>query len=436
MTLCPSLQLFDGAEEFADMLDGLEGPTDAEDKSPDLTRHKVQLLKMNTMRTDDFLCDVTLLVGPDKVPMRAHRIVLAGFSEYFKGMFSAGTVESNRKEISLPFVDAESMQIILDYVYGGKVELDSLNVHKMAIAANFFGSECLVEECCTFLKKSINKENCSTMLQFSDQYNLSALKEAAKTFILDRFEEVAKSNLDFMKLPIPLLVDLVKHPKAVICDNNPAENEKQLFALLWNGVIWLEEAEQNRFLPEMLLAVRLPCVEPDYMSYIEKKVGHVSEATSLIQTARDLAHRTAEPYTKEQIKAVRPWCIGRCKNTATVNLRTSLASLQRERKLFSRMICMKGGTQTLFAVCADKEQVRVGFALKVKPGSKLVMQATYSIQKRGQEERLFTGKIGPQNCSNREISRLCHGYPLQLWRSQVAQDEIDIEATITVNDAT
>ena len=115
-------------------------------------------MSLNNLRQEEFLCDVTLLVGPAKVPMKAHRIILSCFSEYFKGMFSSGTKESSQKEIHLPTIDSESMKVMLDYVYSGKANLTNDNVHRGVINASFFGSELLVDKCSEIIKTSVNKK--------------------------------------------------------------------------------------------------------------------------------------------------------------------------------------------------------------------------------------------------------------------------------------
>ena len=134
--------------------------------------------------------------------MKSHRALLASFSDYFKAMFREGMKESTQKEIQLPCVDVESMKIVLDFLYTGKVAWTKENVHKVALVGNYFGSQHLVDECCKMIEGCLNKQNCVSILQFADKYNLGELREKGKSFVLDNFEEVCKSNLDFVKLNI------------------------------------------------------------------------------------------------------------------------------------------------------------------------------------------------------------------------------------------
>ena len=204
--------------------------------------------------------------------MKAHRALLASFADYFKAMFREGTKESMEREIRLPCVDVECMKIVLDFLYTGKVTWTKKNVHKVALLGNYFGSKHLVHECSKMIESCLNKQNCVNILQFADKYNLEELREKGKSFVLDNFEEVCKSNLDFVKLSVDLLIELAESPKAVICDNNPEENEKQLFKLLWDDIAWMEEGAKREYLPKILEAVHLPCIGEKYINYIETKV--------------------------------------------------------------------------------------------------------------------------------------------------------------------
>ena len=69
------------------------------------------------MRQDDVICDVTLLVGPQKTPIRPHRLVLAATFEYFKVLFALALQESKQDEVHLSFIKPEDMTRLLDFAY-------------------------------------------------------------------------------------------------------------------------------------------------------------------------------------------------------------------------------------------------------------------------------------------------------------------------------
>ena len=204
-------------------------------------------------------------------------------------MIREGTKESMQSEVRMPCMDVECMKNVLDFLYTGKVTWTKENVHKVALVGNYFGSKHLVDECSEMIGNYLNKQNCVSILRFADQYNMEKLREKGKTFVLNNFEDVCKSNLDFVKLSFDLLIELAGSPLAVICDSNPEENEKQLFKLLWDSIAWMEKEVQCDYLLKILNAVHLPCIGEQYLNYIETKVFFDPKAQDLIKKAKDIS---------------------------------------------------------------------------------------------------------------------------------------------------
>ena len=289
---------------------------------------------MQKMREEDVLCDVTLLVGQEKVVKKAHRFLLSVFSEYFKTMFTSGLKESNQHIVHLPCVDAESFQLILDYIYDGEITLTRRNVHKLILLANFFGIENLANDCCCFINRRSAINNCIKMLEFSVKYDLTKLRERTLLYIADNLEEVQANNLDFAHLPPEFVFELVKHPRTTICDD-PAESEKRLFMLLWNRVSSLDESDQREYFPKILKAVHLPVVKRDFLNQIEKKVVHSEEAKDLIEEAKKSV----------DVEETREWYLPRYKSSGPLTLQEHSVALTvngEEYTYYSRCALIKG----------------------------------------------------------------------------------------------
>ena len=235
---------------------------------------------------DDVLCDVTLIVGPEKVPVKAHRIILSTFFLYFRKMFTNEMKESTENVVHLPCVEPDSMNVILNYVYNGMVKPAKENVLEIIVLANYFMCEVLIDQCCNFIRQFTNVHNCARILQFALNYDINQLKESTKLYIIDHIKPVSEVNLEFNELPADLMIDMVQHPAAVICTGNPAENEKQLFALLWRKIASLPEEAQTEYIPKLLKAVHLPVIRDDYLKLIEKKVSHVEGTRDVLEEAR------------------------------------------------------------------------------------------------------------------------------------------------------
>lgn len=83
-------------------------------------RHaRLILTQINKMRCGQHFCDVQLQVGKDI--FKVHRLVLAASSPYFAALFAGGMRESSKDVVRILGVDAEIFQILLDFIYTGKL---------------------------------------------------------------------------------------------------------------------------------------------------------------------------------------------------------------------------------------------------------------------------------------------------------------------------
>ena len=83
---------------------------------------------LSTLWEEEFLTDLTFLVGPDQVPIKVHKVIVVAHFEYFKSMFSGGLKESTSSQVYLLFVGPEDLRLILNYAYSGKANLRKENV--------------------------------------------------------------------------------------------------------------------------------------------------------------------------------------------------------------------------------------------------------------------------------------------------------------------
>ena len=234
----------------------------------------------------------------------------------------------------LPCVDAESFQLILDYIYDGEITLTRRNVHKLILLANFFGIENLANDCCCFINRRSAINNCIKILEFSVKYDLTKLRERTLLYIADNLEEVHVNNLDFAHLPLDFVFELVEHPRTTICDD-PAESEKRLFMLLWNRVSSLDESDQREYFPKILKAVHLPVVQRDFLNQIEKKVEHSEEAKDLIEEAMKIV----------DFEETREWYLPRYRSSGPFTLQEHSVALtvnEKEYTYYSRCALIKG----------------------------------------------------------------------------------------------
>ena len=211
--------------------------------------------------------------------MKVHRVVLAAHFEYFKSVFSVRL----KAEEHLPIVGPEDFRLILKYAYSEELNLSKENMCRMAVMANYFGSKNLTEECCSFIKNFINKQNCFKLVEAAFKLDLNQLKKYSVLFIVDHLPEVNKDDLS--ALPVELLLEIIQHPAAVMVTGDCAESEKQLFHLIWNQVKCFSEEEKTEWIPRLLNSIHLPQTGNSFLFFLLREIGHISEAREIILKA-------------------------------------------------------------------------------------------------------------------------------------------------------
>ncbi|KAG9295231.1 hypothetical protein G9A89_006213 [Geosiphon pyriformis] len=94
--------------------------------------------------------------------LHASRILLAARSEVFDRLLFNGMLETTQNEINFPDMSTSSMEIVLEFLYTGKIEennLSSCNIVNAFDAANYFLLEDLEKILFTFLEKLLDQGN-------------------------------------------------------------------------------------------------------------------------------------------------------------------------------------------------------------------------------------------------------------------------------------
>uniref|UniRef100_A0A8C6LJA1 BTB domain-containing protein n=1 Tax=Nothobranchius furzeri TaxID=105023 RepID=A0A8C6LJA1_NOTFU len=79
------------------------------------------------------LTDVVLL--PDGISLSCHKVVLSAFSPYFQAMFTCGLKETRGAEVPLRDVSAQSLELLLNFMYCAELPLSNTNIQGVAAAA-------------------------------------------------------------------------------------------------------------------------------------------------------------------------------------------------------------------------------------------------------------------------------------------------------------
>lgn len=151
--------------------------------------------KMNTLRANTQLCDVTLMAGERRI--RAHRVIMAGFSDYFDAMFNGDLAETIQDVIHIRNVDPDALAAIVDYAYTGKLDICVDNVENMLTVACLLQVETVKQQCCKFMKQHLHSTNCLGIRAFAEGHGCEDLFKAADNFTKENFLQVSSQFLTF-----------------------------------------------------------------------------------------------------------------------------------------------------------------------------------------------------------------------------------------------
>ncbi|XP_070610132.1 kelch-like protein 6 [Erythrolamprus reginae] len=209
---------------------------------------------LENLRLENSLTDVTLCVG--SMHFSCHRVVLAAASNYFRAMFCNDLKEKYEEKIVIKGVDAEIMQILLDYTYTSKVLITKENVQKVLEAASLFQFLRMVEACSSFLKEALHPENCVGILRLADAHSLDTLKQQVENYIVQNFTQVMTYD-EVCELPADILNGMLKSDDLCVTE------EAQVFQIVMKWVRY-KIVDRLPLLPYILECVRLPLLDPWY----------------------------------------------------------------------------------------------------------------------------------------------------------------------------
>lgn len=178
------------------------------------------------MYKQEVLCDVELIVGSHHI--KAHKVILAASSPYFRAMFAGNMRESSQTKIELHDMDGQAAQLLIDFVYTHEISLSPQNIFGVLCAANQLSFMQVIEACTKFLKHGMNFNNCVVVRNWAEHLNIGALIEASDTFISNNFLQISGSE-EFNMLPYNAIKAIVANPSL----NITCETEVFEAVLMW-----------------------------------------------------------------------------------------------------------------------------------------------------------------------------------------------------------
>ncbi|XP_077385086.1 kelch repeat and BTB domain-containing protein 12 [Festucalex cinctus] len=244
-------------------------------------KHGLVLLEqLRKMRETEHLTDVVLIA--EGVSFPCHRLVLSAFSPYFRVMFTCGLRECSNREIFLRDTPADSLALLLNYMYSSDLPLTNTNVQGISIAAFLLQMDDVFTQCRQHMTENMDASNCLGVFYFARDLGAEELADSAQRFLRQHFVQVCQ-NEEVLDLEAHQLAKLITSD-----DLNISREETILDVVLrWVNHSFVAEGEvRSQHLPELLRKVRLPLINPDYLKETMKRNAALLADTECLEIMR------------------------------------------------------------------------------------------------------------------------------------------------------
>ncbi|GMT11120.1 hypothetical protein PFISCL1PPCAC_2417, partial [Pristionchus fissidentatus] len=236
----------------------------------------------------DELSDVTLRVeGKD---LRAHRVVLAARSNYFRCLFFGGMREEKEELVELKETPLEPFTDLLKYIYTGRLCLHGMSEeHILDILAlsNRCNFERLQDDIALYFRKTLSTRNVCTVLHASQLYSLPSLTEACFLFADRNASEILLSQA-FMGLSPSAIEELITR-------DSFCAREIEIFRAItrWNEA---RPDEPSSSLSSLVSRLRLPLISLDELLNVVRPSGLI-ESDAILDAIKEQSETTSSNLT-------------------------------------------------------------------------------------------------------------------------------------------
>ncbi|XP_028275387.1 zinc finger and BTB domain-containing protein 44 isoform X1 [Parambassis ranga] len=190
------------------------------------TSHSQEMLeKLNALRIDGHLCDVTIRVQ-DKLFL-AHKVVLACCSEFFRSKLVGRPREEDKFVLDLHHVTVSGFAPLLEYAYTSTLSVSTENIIDVLAAASYMQMFAVASTCSEFMKSSIlwspgNNNNNNNMT--ADKPHESAPESASSNCALtplDGSVSPVSSDCSVMERNVPICRESRRKRKSFVTMASP-----------------------------------------------------------------------------------------------------------------------------------------------------------------------------------------------------------------------
>ncbi|KAM4693037.1 kelch-like protein 29 [Discoglossus pictus] len=260
---------------------------------------KEMLKELNHQRRAKEFTDLKIIVEGKE--FEVHQNVLASCSLYFKDLIKRSSRDSAKSgeklELAMSNINAEVLELLLEFVYTGSLIIDSANAKILLEAANKFQFHTFCKVCISFLEKQLTANNCLGILAMAEAMQCVELYNMAKAYALQNFPEVANQE-EILNITREDFVSYISNDSL----NTKAEE------LVYETVIkWIKKnpASRAQYSAELLAVVRLPFIHPSYLLNVVDN----EELIKSSEACRDLVNEAKRyhmlPHARQEMQTPR-----------------------------------------------------------------------------------------------------------------------------------
>ncbi|XP_059175120.1 kelch-like protein 40b [Physella acuta] len=149
------------------------------------------------------------------VTIECHRVILAGCSDFFRGLFRSGMREVTENCVALQDVSCDVFQLILKTIYTGENILNSENLFEVWRAVHQLQITFMVNLCENFAIELIAMDIWEKIYTNASILGSERVLNQTFTFMLNNFDQISLS-LTFLQLSYTEVRDLVKNQALVV----------------------------------------------------------------------------------------------------------------------------------------------------------------------------------------------------------------------------
>ncbi|QHR82677.1 kelch-like protein [Brazilian porcupinepox virus 1] len=181
---------------------------------------------INNFYIDGMFHDIVIVVEGKKI--KAHKVILASSSDYFKSILCNDFLEKSLYEIKIFGIDYRTFITLIDYIYSGKIDINETNVEILLIKADYLQINTVVKLCEDYIKTKISISNCIRIFNFCKNFNRHKLMNMSLYYIIFHVSKLYDSP-EFNNLQEDEIINILSNDLLNVID----EDIVALFIIKW-----------------------------------------------------------------------------------------------------------------------------------------------------------------------------------------------------------